>query len=252
VELIRQGNVAFAHADYEGALHFYELAGQRTGDPGLVAFNRAAAYYRLGRYREAELDYRRCLEDDAAEPSRRARALYDLGNCLMQQAQGRDAALLEQAVQAYEGCLGFPPDDGNLRADAQHNLELAKLLWLKAKASNPPNSNEPSGSTDPKHKDPGSKKNVDPKTAMGDPSQAGKDKGKLVSDKAPNGQKAIETKETVPGRGNLPPIPDADALQPLSPEDTAVHLDRIAERILRERREFRRGSGIVAPHVKDW
>src|SRR5205085_1089292 len=76
-ELIRKGNAAYARGErtsnadaarkeFEAALQFYQKAEERTADPGRVAFNKAAALYRLGQYREAERCYRCCLEDGAA------------------------------------------------------------------------------------------------------------------------------------------------------------------------------------------
>ena len=73
-----------------------------TTDPGLVAFNKAAALYRLGRFREAELHYRRCRED--AVGARRAKLLYDLANCLVQRAGEHDAEALAEAIHLYDEC----------------------------------------------------------------------------------------------------------------------------------------------------
>jgi hypothetical protein len=125
------------------------------------------------------------------------------------------------------------------------------LLWLKARAASPPSSPNKNGSSDPKQKEP-VQKGSDPKTQASDASQIGKTKSKPVLDKTPDGHKPIETPETVPGKGNLPVIPDQEQLQPLSPEDTAAYLDQLAERILRERREYRRQAGMAPPNVKDW
>src|SRR5207249_2654115 len=79
---LRLGNNAFERGAYPQALDCYARAEEFTTDPGLVALNEAAALYRLGRYREAELHYLRALED--ATDARRARALLDLGNALVQ------------------------------------------------------------------------------------------------------------------------------------------------------------------------
>src|SRR6516225_7775579 len=87
-ELARQGNAAFERGDYELALKHYEQAEERSHDPGLIAFNEGAALYRTGRYRTAEMHYRRALE--GAHGRRRARALHDLGNSLLQQAADSD------------------------------------------------------------------------------------------------------------------------------------------------------------------
>src|SRR5262249_30931566 len=129
--LVRQGNAAFARDEYERAVKLYEQAEERITDPGLLAFNEGAALYRLGQYRAAELHFRRALEGAAG--ARRARALYDLGNCLLQQASNSDVKGLEKAIICYERCAA----DGNagpaLAADAAHNLELARLLWHEAR-----------------------------------------------------------------------------------------------------------------------
>src|SRR6516164_1882882 len=83
--LVRLGNEAFDREDYAAAMVYYTQAEDHITDPGLVAFNKGAALYRLGRFREAELHYLRCREDAAGE--RRARLLYDLANAILQQAQ---------------------------------------------------------------------------------------------------------------------------------------------------------------------
>ena len=129
-DFLRQGNDAFAQQEYEAALKFYEQAETLTLDPGQLSFNRAAAYYRLGRHKEAIECYRRCLQDDQAPPTRR-RAHFDLGNALLQYA-GDSPSTLAEAVAEYRVCLHQPELPTALRNDARHNLELAQLLWLKA------------------------------------------------------------------------------------------------------------------------
>src|SRR5262245_61337611 len=142
-ELVRQGNAAFDRGDYAGAVDLYKKAEERITDPGLVAFNQATALYHLAAaaeslprcltlYRDAELHYRRCLSD--ASGLRRGRRLYNLGVCLLQRSQGEDAELLGQAVACFEECSRQPDLGEQLLGDARHNLELAKLLWVKAKA----------------------------------------------------------------------------------------------------------------------
>src|SRR5205823_9101099 len=71
--LLRSGNDAFERGAFDEAVEWYTKAEDGATDPGRVAANKAAALYRLGRYREAELHYVRGLED-AAGP-RRARLL---------------------------------------------------------------------------------------------------------------------------------------------------------------------------------
>src|SRR5262249_34392419 len=99
-DLLHQGNTAFARGDYETALGYYRQAEGQIADPGLLAFNEAAALYKLGRYREAEIHYWLARQDAAGE--RLARVLYDLGNAVFQQASSKDVPLLQRAIGFYE------------------------------------------------------------------------------------------------------------------------------------------------------
>ncbi len=252
LDLVRQGNAAFARKDYTTAIHLYGLAEETAQDPGLVAFNKAAALYRLGRYREAELCYRRCLDDGAAPTPRRLRALYDLGTSLLQVEDGTDARALAAAVRCLRTCR-LQAVDAELRERAAYNLELARLLLGKAMAnpSSPgPKPNE--DQDDPRHK----KRDDEPPGQEGDTAlQKGKygNKGQaLLKDLAKGQQKAVETKDLAPGKGNLQTLPDSDELAPLDPQDTAAHLEKEAQRIQRERREQRRLTPRSPPNVKDW
>jgi hypothetical protein len=66
-DLLRRGNAAFDAGDYAAAVGFYDRAEERATDPGLVAYNKATALYRLAladakdsykRFRTAEVYYR--------------------------------------------------------------------------------------------------------------------------------------------------------------------------------------------------
>jgi Ca-activated chloride channel family protein len=248
-DLLRRGNTAYQQERFEDALAAYTQAERWTTDPALVAFNKGAALFRLERYREAAVCYRRSLDD--ATGTRRAQALYDLGTCLLRQAGDRDARLLEQAVARYQECrrtVGATPE---LAEDAAHNLELARLLWIKARARPP---DEPP--------------NADPETQKPSPEQQ-KDNGKAEPgdgaepDGPPERQQGLgkqgaeqgkgsEHRQPTPGRGNLPTLPDTDELVPLSADDTAAYLEREAQRIRHERREYWQSAAPALPNVKDW
>jgi hypothetical protein len=59
--------------------------------------------------------------------------------------------------------------------------------------------------------------------------------------------------QPLPGRGNLPPVPDSEELAPLSPDDAALFLRNEADRILRERQEHGHASmPVISKGVKDW
>jgi tetratricopeptide (TPR) repeat protein len=251
-DLVRRGNEAFARKDYAGAVALYEKAETVARDPGLVAFNKAAALYHLnGQYREAADCYRRCLDDAEVPGPRRARALYNLGTSLLQVKEGADAASLEQAVRALRTCRRLT-DDPALAARAEHNLELALLLWAKARAAA-----RNSGQTPKDNEDPQPKKQEDERPQHGDPQFGEKgqpaSKGQVLKpDQAKGEQKAIETQQNTPGKGKLGTLPDDDELHPLGPQETNAHLERAAQRITREQRDQRRPHGQAFPGVKDW
>lgn len=262
LELVRRGNAAFDRADYAAAVDLYTAAEDRVADPGLVAFNEAAALYRLAGqpenagkrlalYREAELHYRRCLEDAAG--TRRAEALYGLGNSLLQQGAGRDPEPLQAAVRAYEECLAVDGLSPQLAADARHNLELAKLLRQQAKAAKKDrHEDDPDENHNPLKPPPGRDDATQPgseEQMSGTPSPSGE---KVRAQPQP-GQEPIKTDEQSPGAGNLPPVPDKDELVPMPPEDATAHLERAATQVLRERHDHQHMTARApSTGVKDW
>jgi Ca-activated chloride channel family protein len=241
--LLRQGNEAFARQEYEEALKWYEQAESLTLDPGVISFNKAAAYYRMGRYRDAVECYRRCLEDDEAPVDRRARAHFDLGNALVRYAED-NAQTLAEAVQAYRGCLHQPKLSAKLRTDARHNLEIAQLLWLKAggklpddKKTDPDKPPYP-----PEHDD---KKNNGSTYVAVNPSKDGKrqEVGDLANAPKPKHMRS---------QGASKHLPDEERVHPQSPEDTLATLAEHARRIAQARIRQRNPEGPAALTTKDW
>jgi Ca-activated chloride channel family protein len=262
-DLVRQGNAAFQREDYGTAVERYAAAEDRITDPGLVAFNEAAALYRQAAqlentprrtslYREAELHYRRCLED--ATGTRRAEALYGLGNSLLQQVAHRGAEACQEAVRAYGQCLAAEAVAADLAADARHNLELAKLLALQAKTNKKEqNSDSEEDNNDPTKPRPNRPDRGDggsAEQAAGTPNASG-DKSRV---QVQPGQQPIKTDDTrPPGEGNLPPVEDRDQLVPMAPEDAAAHLERAAAQVLRERHQHQHlATRPPSGNVKDW
>jgi hypothetical protein len=167
-DLIRQANAAFEAGDDDAADRLYSLAEERTADPGLVAFNRAAVLGRaapLGqpeKFRKAEVLYARVLKDAACPPERAARANYNRGTCLLH--LGGASKVYGDAIKYLTRCYDSPAADAGLKADARNNIKLAKLLWKKAydeekkAGKNPekPNDNPPPeerNDTSPRHGD---------------------------------------------------------------------------------------------------
>jgi tetratricopeptide (TPR) repeat protein len=250
--LVRQGNAAFERKDYAAAVALYTRAEPLAVDPGHVAFNKAAALYQLCNYRDAERHYR-CAIENAPDP-RRTNARYGLANCLVQQGRELGAPALQEAIELYEWCLQHGDLDPDLATDARHNLELAKLLWLEARAKQTERANEeePTDPNNPKPPDQGGPK----PQAGGNDSVAGKpdSRGQRFPVKQDTGTRPKPTEDQpAPGTGTLPPVPDAAELSPLSPEDAAAHLGEAAAKIVRERQAHRVQSvKPMAPSVKDW
>jgi tetratricopeptide (TPR) repeat protein len=243
----RQGNLAFAREDYDLAVTCYSRAEGLTTDPGSVAFNKAAALYRLGLFVEAERHYRRALEN--ASGPRRQQALFNLGNCLLQQGQEWNLEAFEQSVRCYEECLAEPGINAALRIKVEHNLELTRLLLQKAKAEQLPRN---SSNKSDKNKEPRASKSK--QDEGGDEPQTGskntKD-GKGESSRN-NNSKGADSDQKTAGKGDRVTLTDQEQLVPMSAQETRALLEQLTEHIRQERRAR---QSMVAPNssrVKDW
>ncbi len=206
-ELVRRGNAAFDRQEYDAAVKLFTDAEALIPNPGLVAHNKAAALYRLGRFAEAQLHYERCL--DEAEPGLRAALQFDLGNCLLQQAQATgNLKLFRDAVGVYERCLAEPQMAEGIKTNARHNLELTKLLWLQARLAragekDPEGGDEPR--KDPPTKPPPDQEKIDENgnSQVGANPKASPDKdGKNAQETKDGKQEPVPTSERTPGRGH--------------------------------------------------
>jgi tetratricopeptide (TPR) repeat protein len=251
LDLVRAGNAAFHADDYELALDYYTRAEELITDPGLVARNKAAAYYRLGQFHQAEVHYVRALED--ADGERRPRLHYDLGNALLRQAEARkdDLNLFDRAIQAYQECLRDEASDDALREDAKHNLKLAQTLRAQARPGRDPGKQkDPDEEKDPPRDE---KRPERPRGGNDQPGAREDPRGKMqnVGDKE-LGKEAKISRRPTPGTGKLPPIPDEDELERMPADHAAEHLRRAAARILAERKERRKAPAGNAKNVLNW
>jgi tetratricopeptide (TPR) repeat protein len=258
---LRQGNDAYARGEYEESIKFYEQAEGATFDPGLIAFNKAAAHFRLGQHKEAIECYRRCLQDDSAPSERRARAHFDLGNALVDFAgkgpytsaesvalgvgivlhAGDDPYALGEAIAEYRACLLQKNLTPQLRADARHNLELAQLRWLKVRSKLP----EDKKAGDPS--EPPYRKKDDPKEYK--EVKATKDTIRVKSDDVP--EPSAKPKH-VHSEGTPVVLPDQERVLNLSPEQALATLAKEALRIAQARRNQDHPRGPVVLTRKDW
>jgi tetratricopeptide (TPR) repeat protein len=261
--LLRRGNAAFEAGNYAVAADLYDKAEVRATDPGQVAYNRATALYRRALAEEdsaqrakllraAELDYRCCAA--AKDEPRRSRALFGLANCLLQ-GRGDEVAATREAIRCYRACLNSKHLEAALVEDARHNLELAKLLWLKARAKK--DSSSEKDPNDPQQNDSSQRQQgEDPERMQGgdpgsDPNNPG---GKRQQVQPGDGRNPIETQQKNPGgSGELPPGEEADKDAPLTPEKARADLTTAVKRIASERdtRRIRSTRSGERP-VKDW
>ena len=77
---------------------------------------KAACLYRLKQHGPAAQHYRACLEDQQIAAARHVRALYALGNCLVQQGTGQAAILEEEYPNDPSIRYAHIKDDGALEA----------------------------------------------------------------------------------------------------------------------------------------
>lgn len=246
-EFLRLGNEAFQNQQYKEALDWYEKAVERSLDPGLVAYNQAVAFYHTGQFREAELHFRRSIED--ADGARRSQALYGMGNSLLMQANKIDASLLRKAIKCYQVCRKDKDITQELRAQVDHNLELARLLLIDALANAPNNPQSPDG--------PDPKKNTQPGANGKGGGTDSTDPDKFDPTKSPpqigegNGSKN-QSKQKIPVPGNPPVLLDDDKLMNIPAEDLAAYLNQLTERIWQQSQQAQAGNNGPLPGVKDW
>jgi tetratricopeptide (TPR) repeat protein len=254
-ELIRRANAAFLREDIEAADALYAAAEERTADPGLVAFNKAAVLFAQGRFRDAELHYARVLDDRACPPDRAARAWYNRGTCLLR--RGGPPTVYRSAAACFERCLALHPHERRLRDDARENLELAKLLWAEAnkKADKPDDLSEPPPelAPEPPPLGGGSEPDVGPDGPGGDGPKDPRATQQPATGPVPKGGAAQTDQQTPGNNANLPVIADDAQPQNLSPEDTREYLKRTDARLRDERAKMLRMLyGPDRPGVRDW
>jgi tetratricopeptide (TPR) repeat protein len=260
-ELIRRANEAFRAGDTDAADKLYTAAEERTADPGLVAFNRAAILFERGAFREAEKHYERVLDDAACPPERAAKAWYNRGTCLLR--RGGTMSVYRSAAACFERTLDSAAADEPLKADARHNLELAKLLWNeeRKKAAKPeeesPNKQPPPEEDRQPKPDPekpgGQDQNpANDTTNTGTTPKTGSQP--QLQPQPKDGSKPTPTdQQTVGNNQNLQMPEDKDEVQKLSPEEAKAYLKETSKRRKRELHSLLETLyGPDRPGVRDW
>jgi hypothetical protein len=242
VDLLQAGYRAYQHADYATAIDHYEQAQRQSSDPGRLAYELGCIQAEAGRYTDAALSFTRCMED--AIDLQRARAAYGLATALThvgnQQRSQRAVATLQSALQAYDMALrevnSLTLSEPSLKADLEANRSIAQAL-LAEKQKDPPEPPEeqpvPTPPTNALDQNPGNDSgNRATHMNRNNTSAPGKDQG---------------DSDTNPGRGNLPPLPDAEQTPPITPEEAQRRLADLMKRLRQPH-----ATAAVKPGTKDW
>jgi tetratricopeptide (TPR) repeat protein len=240
-ELIRRANEAFRAGDAEAADKLYAAAEERTADPGLVAFNRAAILFERGLFREAEKHYDRVLDDAVCPADRAAKAWYNRGTCLLR--RGGSMSVYRSAIACFEHTLDSAAADEPLKADARYNLELAKLLWNEErKKAAKPEEESPNKKLPPEEdKQP----RPEPDKLGGPDQQGGTDQQSGTTPKTGTQQQQVPqsngsekptptSQQTAGNNANLQVPEDKDDVQKLSPEEARAYMKETSKRRKRE------------------
>ena len=214
---------------------------------GPVAFNKAIALYHLERYREAAIHFRRCL--GMGKPRCFARpapiTIWAIA-CSSRRAAPMSPCWIRRCA-ATALCLLLQPLDVDLLGDARHNLELASLLWLEARAAKQNRPYNPGQSEEPKANKTAKEKTPDDGPAKGGPGKEGQ-----AGLEQKNGADPQEGQSKLAALGKLWNLADQDKLVSLPPK-MPPHC------WIRPRSGFSANSATIAArpgrpleNVKDW
>ena len=241
-DLVRRANEALRAGDVAEADTLYAAAEERTADPGLVAFNRAAVLFDRKEFAPAERHYDRVLEDAACPPERAARAWYNRGTCLLN--RGGNIDVYRAAIACFENALDSPVADQEVMDRAPHNLELAKLRWNeeRKKAARPneqsPNDKPPPEEDRAPRPDPNKTDGGQEPNPTDDGSKSGSQKTAQTPQAVPQPKtdnKAAAGDQNVPANNpNLRAPRDDEVVEKLTPEAAREYLQESAKRRKRE------------------
>lgn len=239
-DLVRRANDALRAGNVAEADKLYAAAEERTADPGLVAFNRAAVLFEQNLYSQAERHYDRVLEDAACPPERAARAWYNRGTCLL--TRGGSADVYRAAVACFENALDSAAADQEVKDRAPHNLELAKLRWNDERRKNakpneqspndkPPPEEDKQPRPDPSQTDGGQEPDTGDGKSDGRKNAQAPQPGQQTKGDAPKGA----NEQNVPANNpNLQAPKDDAEVQKLTPEEAREYMKEAAKRRKRE------------------
>lgn len=122
---MRSGNRQYAKQHYEQADIDYRRALEQDTTDFRGQYNLANALYRQEKYAEAADHYQRALSAPEMDKTRRAHALHNQGNAWLKMAlQDEHQQGLQQAVNSYQEALKLDPKND----DTRYNLAYARRL----------------------------------------------------------------------------------------------------------------------------
>lgn len=119
--VMKAGNEAYVHGNYDEAQAAFQRATLEKPDNPVAHYNLGTALYRQGKFREAARTFQASLSkysEQTEETLNRSSILYNLGNAQFKVGD------LTRAIDAYQQALRFDPQD----TDTHHNLALARHL----------------------------------------------------------------------------------------------------------------------------
>lgn len=239
---LRDGNEAFATADYDAALTAYREAQEAAPDAAPPFYNAGNAHYRQEAYDLAELRGLQALKNnEGVEDGLTEDIYFNLGNSYFNLGQ------FDKAVTAYEEVLWRNPQ----ALDAQHNLELALRMQEQQEEQSEEESSEEeqeSGDEEETQEQESSDENQDGDSEQDEQESSGEDSsdGEEQSEQAeqppqPDSGDGEEQSPSDDGSESSQPTPGDDeddspptqtqapAMQPLTSEQAAQLLESAAQ-----------------------
>ncbi len=256
--LLRQAIAAYEQGDFAETLNWCQQAEQQPyEDPGQIAMIQAAALARLQQWREAELHYRRCLDDDLIPADRLARAWHDWAVCIVRQSNGIDGPRLREAIDGLRYSLQWADAVGpEFREQVRQDLQRTKWLWRQAvlKSGQKPTPNDPPVANTTKPNDPSTAPPNDDAPMPPDsphrprPTPMAAQVGGKSDAPPENTDTPVQTSQPwgPPRSSSMPVIDNSGVTKPMPLQDTREYLRRVQQRLLhtrqaeiRERRDQR-------------
>ena len=129
--MLREGNKSYNNKRFEEAEVTYRRALEQDSNDFRGQYNLASALYREKKYDEAARHFAKATENQNISKHDRARSLHNMGNSFVQAGLADEQQAMQnfsQAVNAYQESLKLEPKD----EDTRYNLAYARRLLQQA------------------------------------------------------------------------------------------------------------------------